>query len=127
MGENVLNMDLTIIAPGYDDDELDTVTRQLLGELKRLDLESINLTSAENQSSGTKGAEAITTGMISLAVLPPLLPKLVDFLQSWSLQSKGRTIKFKGSIAGQQIDYEGSFAEMEKLVEFLERKQKGRK
>jgi hypothetical protein len=69
----------------------------------------------------------VTVGAIAIAVLPTMLPKVLEFLQSWSLQGKGRTIKFKGKIASQQIDFEGSFGEMQKLVELLEKKQKKRK
>ena len=109
------------------DDEIDRMTRQLLGELKDLEVESVKLASGENAPDGTKGVETITAGTIALAVLPTMLPKILEFLQSWSLQGKGRTIKFKGKVAGQNIDFEGSFAEMEKLVEMLEKKQKGKK
>jgi hypothetical protein len=127
MGKDALHLNLTVIAPDYTDEELDGITRQLLGELREFDLESLNLALGESSPPGAKGVEAVTTGMISLAVLPTLLPKLLDFLQLWSLQGRGRTIKFKGRIAGQQIDFEGSFTDMEKLIEILEKKQKGRK
>ena len=109
------------------DDELDHLTRQLLKDLKALDVESVKLATGGNAPDGTKGTEVITAGTIALAVLPTMLPKILEFLQSWSLQGRGRTIKFKGKIAGQNIDFEGSFAEMEKLVEILEKKQKGKK
>lgn len=124
--ENI-QFNLIVSAMESTDDEIDRMTRQLLGELKDLEVESVKLASGESAPDGTKGVETITAGTIALAVLPTMLPKILEFLQSWSLQGKGRTIKFKGKVAGQNIDFEGSFAEMEKLVEMLEKKQKGKK
>lgn len=121
--ENV-QIDLTVSASGGTEDETDRMTRQLLRDLKSLDVESVKLASEGNAPAGTKGIESITAGTIALAVAPTMLPKVLEFLQSWSLQGKGRTIKFKGKVADQNIDFEGSFAEMEKLVEMLEQKQK---
>lgn len=121
--ENV-QIDLTVSASGGTEDETDRMTRQLLRDLKSLDVESVKLASEGNAPAGTKGIESITAGTIALAVVPTMLPKVLEFLQSWSLQGKGRTIKFKGKVADQNIDFEGSFAEMEKLVAMLEQKQK---
>jgi hypothetical protein len=127
MADNPLHIDLTISAPANSDEELDRMTRQLLRELKGFDLESVQLKSGGSPPAGTKSGEAVTAGTIALSVLPAVFPKLVEFLQAWSLQGRGRTIKFKGKIAGQNIDFEGSIAEMEKLVALLEKQQKGKK
>lgn len=122
-----IQFNITVNNAEGTDDELDRLTRQLLRDLKDLDVESVKLATGGNAPEGIKGTEVITAGTIALAVLPNMLPKVLEFLQSWSLQGKGRTIKFKGKIANQQIDFEGSFAEMEKLVEMLEKKQKKKK
>jgi hypothetical protein len=113
-----------VSAPANNDEELDRMTRQLLRELKTFDLESIKLKSEGGPPAGAKGVEAVTAGTIAVSVLPAVFPKLVEFLQAWSLQGRGRAVKFKGKIAGQNIDFEGSFAEMEKLVAMLEKQQK---
>ena len=122
---NTLLLDLTISFPDSTDEELDSMTRQLLRELKDLDVESVKLTSAGVPLAGTKGVDPVTAGTIALAVLPTMLPKILEFLQSWTLQGKGRTIKFKGKIANQQIEFEGSLADLEKLLAKLEKIQKG--
>lgn len=122
-----IHFNITVSAPDHTDDEHDQLTRQLLRDLKDLDVESATLARGDAAPSGAKAAEVITTGTIALAVLPTMLPKVLEFLQAWSLQGKGRMIKFKGKIAGQNIDFEGSFAEMEKLVAMLEKKQKKQK
>jgi len=103
---------------------LDDLTRQLLSELKDLNLESAKLASQDNLPIGAKGVDPITAGAIAIAVLPTMLPKVIEFLQSWTLQGKGRTIKFKGKVADQKIEFEGSLADMEKLLEKLEKKNK---
>lgn len=125
--DNALHIDLMVFAPANSDEELDRMTRQLLRELKTFDLESIQLKSEGAPPAGAKGVEAVTAGTIAVSVLPAVFPKLVEFLQAWSLQGRGRTVKFKGKIAGQNVDFEGSFAEMEKLVAMLEKQQKQRR
>ena len=122
-----LHFSLTITNPNSNDDELDHLTRQLLMELKDLDVESVRLATSDSAPAGTKGLDSMTAGTIAMTVLPAMLPKVLEFLQSWSMQGRGRTIKFKGKIANQQIDFEGSFDEMEKLVAILEKKQKKQK
>jgi uncharacterized protein YsxB (DUF464 family) len=119
---DVLQLSLTISAPDNDDDRLDDMTRQLLMELKNLDVESVKLAADGHAPAGTKGVDPVTAGTIALAVLPTMLPKVLEFLQSWTLQGKGRTIKFKGKVANQQIEFEGSLADMEKLLAKLEKK-----
>jgi hypothetical protein len=96
-------------------------------ELEDLDVESVRLATSDNAPVGTKGLDSMTAGTIAMTVLPAMLPKVLEFLQSWSLQGRGRTIKFKGKIANQQIDFEGSFDEMKKLVALLDKKQKKQK
>lgn len=122
--DNELHIDLMVSAPANSDEEQDRMTRQLLRELKTFDLESVQLKSKGVAPVGTKGVEAVTIGTIAVSVLPAVFPKLVEFLQAWSLQGRGRTIKFKGRIAGQNVDFEGSFDEMQKLVAMLEKQQK---
>jgi hypothetical protein len=121
---DALQLSLTISALDNDDDQLDDMTRQLFMELKDLDVESVNLSADGRAPTGTKGVDPVTAGTIALAVLPAMLPKVLEFLQSWTLQGKGRTIKFKGKIADQHIEFEGSLADMEKLLAKLEKKQK---
>jgi hypothetical protein len=125
--DDSLHIDLMVSAPANSDEELDRMTRQLLRELKTFDLESIQLKSEGRPPAGAKGIEAVTAGTIAVSVLPAVFPKLVEFLQAWSLQGRGRTVKFKGKIAGQNIDFEGSFAEMEKLVAMLEKQENQRR
>ncbi|MCK6540905.1 MAG: hypothetical protein L6Q26_12715 [Anaerolineales bacterium] len=121
---DVVNLNLTIAISDGTEEELDIATRRLLMELKDFDVESVELIPGSHPPSGAKAVDPITAGAIALAVLPAALPKILEFLQVWSLNGRGRTIKFKGRIASQNIEFEGSFDEMEKLVGMLEKKQK---
>ena len=91
-----------------DEDQLDHLTRQFLGDLRDLDIESARLVKRGPAPAGTKTIDASTLGAIALVVLPTVLPKLIDFAQSWMLRKQGRSIKFKGSIGGPDIEFEGS-------------------
>jgi hypothetical protein len=127
MAADAFHFDLVVAAPANDAEELDRLTRQLLRELKELDLESVQLKSGAAPPVGAKSPGALTAGTIAVSVLPAVIPKLVEFLQAWNLQGRGRTIKFKGKIAGQNVAFEGSFSEMEKLIAILEKPKKGQK
>ena len=91
-----------------DADQLDHLTRQFLSELRELEIESAQLVKDGSPPVGTKAIDASTLGAIALVVLPTVLPKLIDFAQSWVLRKQGRSIKFKGSIGGPDIEFEGS-------------------
>lgn len=121
---DLVDLNLIVTIPDGTEEELDDATRRLLMELKDFDIESVSLVSDTPPPSGTKAVDPITAGAIALAVLPSALPKILEFLQVWSLNGRGRTIKFRGKIANQNIDFEGSFAEMEKLIAMLDKKQK---
>lgn len=102
-----LHLSLAISSPGSTDEELDQMTRQLLSQLKDLRLESVSLAKGDQDPVGTKGVDAVTVEAIVMTVLPTMLPQFLEFLQSWTLQSKGRTMKFKGKIVDQQVEVEG--------------------
>jgi hypothetical protein len=125
MGEaGLLQLDLTVSIPDSTDEELDNVTRRLATELRDLDVESVKLLTTGEAPEGTKGLDSVAIGAIAISVLPSMLSTLFEHLLSWSLQGRGRTIKFKGWVANQQIEFEGSFDEMQKLVVFLEERTK---
>ncbi len=63
--------------------------------------------------------EAVTAGAIAIAVLPTFLPKLVEFIQAWALRGQGRTVKFKGKVAGQEVEFEGSAEDLKPLLATL--------
>jgi hypothetical protein len=101
------------------DEELDRMTRQLLHELRDLDVESAELTKGGLAPEGSKG-DPITLASIALVAIPALLPKVVDTVQAWATRGQGRTVKFKGK----GIEFEGSPEELHKLLASLEKGKK---
>jgi hypothetical protein len=117
---------LEISAPDTTAEDIDQMTRQLLSELKELEVESVELAKGNPAPERTKSVDPVTTGAIALAVLPTVLPKIVEAIQAWALRGNNRTVKFKGKIAGQTIEFEGHAEDLQKLLETVSAK-KGRK
>jgi len=100
---------LTIDAGGdMDADQLDRLTRQLRNELLDLDTETVDLVKSEDAPEGTKSAEAVTAGALAVAILPSFLPKLIEYLQSWTMRGEERKVKVKSQIGDRSIELEYS-------------------
>jgi hypothetical protein len=117
--QSIVQLDFQIGVADASEEELDALTRQLLSELRDLDVESAELGQAGAAPEGTKAVDPITIGALAIAVLPNFLPKLIKFFQAWALRGQGRTVKFKGQVAGQAIEFEGSADELHKLIAML--------
>ena len=121
MEENTkAEFNIEVSAADATDEELDRMTRQLLSELRELNVESAELAKGESAPTGTKSVDPIIMGNIAVAVLPSFLPKLVDFVQAWTSRGQGRTVKFKGK----GIEFEGSPEELHKLLASLNKGKK---
>ena len=96
-------------------EDIDEMTRQLLSELREMDVESAELTKGGIAPKGSKG-DLMTIGSIAVAVLPAFLPNVVSLVQDWVERGQGRTVKFKGM----GIEFEGSPEELQKLLASLE-------
>jgi hypothetical protein len=120
-GENPIELVLQIDpGEGADDNEMDDLARQLLGELRDLSaVEDAQLARGGAAPAGAKSGEVITAGAIIVAVLPPLVSKLIDFIQAWSLRGQGRTVKFKGVIDGHVVEFEGPPDHLKKVLASL--------
>ena len=122
--EEILNLELEISAADTTEADIDRITRNLLAELRETDVESVELASSGSAPSGTKSGDPVTTGAIVLAVLPTFLPKIVEFVQAWALRGHGRTVKFKGKISGQTVEFEGHPEDLQKILETLSKGKK---
>lgn len=115
---------IEIIAPESTNEQLDRMTRQLLAELRELHTGTVSLSQDASVPEGAKSAEAVTLGTIAIAVLPSLLPKIVEAIQAWALRGNNRTVKFKGKIGRRMIEFEGTAEEFQKLLNTLSKKGK---
>jgi hypothetical protein len=100
-------------------EDLDTLTRQLRDEISDLGVESVGLATAETVPRGTKSMEAVTLGALAVTVLPTVLPRLIEFLQAWSLRAKDRTVKIKASVGDRSVDVEYPAGASETVVKEL--------
>ena len=107
---------LEISAQDVTADDIDRMTRQFLYELRETEVESVQLASSVPAPAGTKSFDPVTTGAIVMTLLPAVLPKVIDVAQAWITRGSGRTVKFKGKVGGQAIEFEGSAEDLEKLL-----------
>lgn len=117
--EDPIKFEIEILAKDTTEEELDMLTRNLLKELRETDVESAKLLSIGTAPEGSKG-DPVTIGMLALEVLPAVLPGVIALVQAWVMRGQGRTVKFKGK----GIEFEGSPAELQKLLEKLEKGKK---
>jgi hypothetical protein len=120
---DLTQLNIEITASDATEEDIDLMTRQLLSELRETDVESARLASIGEAPSGTKSGDAITVGSIVISALPNVLPVVVGLVQAWAARGQGRTVKFKGQIAGGMIEFEGSAEEWRNLIASLEARQ----
>jgi hypothetical protein len=107
--ENSINLTFQLKSgENVDPEELDRETRELLSEIREMDIESAELVKAGELPEGAKAGEPITLGTLSVAVLPAMAPILIEFVQSWSLRAKNRIVKIKAQVAERYIELEYS-------------------
>ncbi len=118
-----LNLQVSVNEEASEDD-LDRITRQLLSELREMDVESAELVASEAAPEGTKSVDPVTAGAIAIAVLPAMLPKIIEAIQAFVLRGSNRTVKFKGKLEGQTVEFEGSADDFQKLLVTLSNRKK---
>ena len=112
-------LNIEIRADDATEEDIDRMTRQLLSELRELDVESADLTRGGPAPKGSKG-DPVTIGSIVVSALPTALPAVVALVQAWTSRGQGRTVKFKG----RGIEFEGSPEELQKILATLEKGKK---
>lgn len=124
MSTEHFEFELEISAQDATQEDIDLMTRQLLMELRDMDIESASLSKSGQAPSGTKSVDPITIGSLAVVVLPNLLPKIIESIQAWASRGQGRTVKFKGKVGGQMIEFEGHANDLEKLISMLSKGKK---
>jgi hypothetical protein len=117
---DLAQLNIEITDSNATEEDIDRMTRQLLSELRETDVESAGLAKSAEAPLGTKSGEAITVGSIVISALPTVLPAVVGLVQAWTARGQGRTVKFKGQIAGGMVEFEGSAEELQRLISSLE-------
>ena len=114
-----VELHIEVSATDSIEEDIDRMTRQLLSELREINVESADLVQGGPAPRGSKG-DPVTIGSIAVVVLPAVLPKLAELVQAWAARGQGRTVKFKGK----GIEFEGSPEELQRILAAL---QKGKK
>ena len=83
-------LNIEISASDATEADIDWMTRQLLSELRELDVESAELTKGNSAPAGTKG-DPFTIGSIAIQVLPAVLPSIIGLVQAWASRGQGRS------------------------------------
>ncbi len=90
-------IDLVVLIEEADSDaeRLDTLTTYLQRDLRELGADSVERSSAGAAAEqGAKG-DPFTLGALALVAIPAVLPKILEFLQAWSLRGEQRVVKIK--------------------------------
>jgi hypothetical protein len=87
-------------------DDLDALTRGLRDEIQDFGVETVALQSRAAIPAGAKSVEAVTLGALAVTILPQAIPRLIEFLQAWSLRRKDRTVKIKATVGDRSVDIE---------------------
>ena len=90
-----IQLTLTLSDADADPEGLDALTVRLMRDLRDLGVESVERPSGDVLPPGAKAGDPVTIGALVLVALPAILPKLVEFLQAWSLRGESRSIKIK--------------------------------
>jgi hypothetical protein len=114
------DLNIEISASDATEEELDRMTRQLLSELRETNVESAELAKGEEAPRGSKSGDPVTMGSIVISALPAVLPAVAALVQAWVARGQGRTVKFKGKIGREVIEFEGSPDEFQKLLAKLD-------
>lgn len=103
MTSNQIQFQLSLIEGNADAERLNELTRYLSRDLRELGVESVERPEGEATMRGAKG-DVFTMGALALVAVPAFLPKLVEFLQAWSLRGENRSIKIK-TPAGLEVEF----------------------
>ena len=106
-------------AASGDLDRADEEARRLRSELQEFDVESVEIPSAGAVPAGAKSAEALALGSVLVTLLPGVVPKLIEFLQSWALRGTGRTIKIRVTSGDRTVDVEAGTGSEREVKELL--------
>jgi hypothetical protein len=121
---DLTQLNIEIVASDATEEDIDRMTRQLLSELRETDVESAELAKGGDAPRGTKSGDAVTMGSIVISALPAVLPAVVALVQAWAARGQGRTVKFKGKVGKEVIDFEGSPEDLQRILETLSKGKK---
>jgi hypothetical protein len=79
--------------PGADAREIEEGTRSLRREIAGLPVESVDFVSGGPAPAGTRSPEIVVAGSLLVAILPNLLPKLIEVINGWITHGRDRDVE----------------------------------
>ena len=121
MSSSDLELYLTVTEGDADAEMLDRLTGRLMGDLRKLGVDSAERPSGGPAPEDAKG-DPFTLGALALVAVPALAPKLVEFLQGFAQRGVDRVVKIR-TPAGLEVEFTAkkklSESELLTLVEKL--------
>jgi hypothetical protein len=115
---DLVQMTLNVGIPSDSPDELDIESRRLRRELREADFTVVE--SRAPAPVGSKSPEAFTLGALTVALLPKVVPQLIEVLGRWLGSRANRKLKLKLP-NGLECELTGSMStsEVNKLINTL--------
>ncbi|MFN8487508.1 MAG: CHAT domain-containing protein [Caldilineaceae bacterium] len=96
MSSESIDLLLTLDSNTEEDPEwLDRQARELLNELRELDLESAQLAKNDSILPGAKAAAMFTPGALAVTVAPKAIQELFGFIESWCMRSRSHIVRIQ--------------------------------
>ena len=102
MTNTLVNLTLSIDVPNADASDLDDAVRSLRGEIDDLGVESVELIKTPQNVAGAKGVDVVTWGSLAVAVVPHLIPSLLEYLRDWTGRGS-RAVHLTTVVDGRQV------------------------
>jgi hypothetical protein len=128
MNESLVTLQVSVsLGERVPDDDVDLAARDLRNVLLEAGIEEVGFVPVERPLN-SKGSTGTLIGDLALAVLPALLPKVIDLLKEWKSGSEARAIKVRGAIDGTpiEISIDGKGADAEAIGRILAGLQPGK-
>jgi hypothetical protein len=128
MNENH-ELNVQIEGKNIDNNILYKMGVDLRRELLEVGAENVSFATETNHESGTKSVDPVVIGALVIAVAPPVLTKLLDFLQAWMMRQQSRVVKIKIQLDSLEIEVPETMSrsEVEQWINALKKNLKSKK
>lgn len=102
--EQPIHLVLRIDNNSISEHRLNEMAINLRGELKKLHPVSVELEREAKVPENVMSVGAITAGAIAIAVLPTMMPAIIQYLRDWRLRNANRMITIKRKTGDEEIE-----------------------
>jgi hypothetical protein len=102
--DSITQLTVQIDGSFLSEQRLNDITLKLKADLAHLKPLAIDLKRDQHAPDGSMSVEAITAGAILIAVLPTMVPAVIEYLREWCLRNANHTITIKRRTGEQEIE-----------------------